>query len=189
MSDANDVARQIVAIGCDPNWPDESVTISPLRLQKLLYYSQGWSLALLDRFLFADPIEAWQFGPVVPAVYQQFAGRSSGLALGDFAPPSSGLDPIVTRLLDAVWREYAQFTPGQLVTMTHSEAPWREAWESGMRSRITHEAMAKFFRGEMRRRTPKGWPSPAEVWQADAEADRGGWVDGKTFFEKLLAEL
>ena len=54
--------------------PDESVLVSPLRLQKLLYYCQGWSLALLGRPLFRQPIEAWMNGPVVKDVYQKATG-------------------------------------------------------------------------------------------------------------------
>ena len=43
--------------------------ISNLKLQKLLYYSQGCFLALRDEPLFDSPIEAWTYGPVVPEVY------------------------------------------------------------------------------------------------------------------------
>ena len=54
-------------------------TISNLKLQKLLYYAQGFHLALNDSPLFAESIEAWTHGPVVPVVYQLYkhAGASA----------------------------------------------------------------------------------------------------------------
>ncbi|MFK5281891.1 Panacea domain-containing protein, partial [Lacticaseibacillus paracasei] len=50
----------------------EEPDISNLKLLKLLYYAQGTCLALLDRPLFSETIEAWRHGPVVPSVYQAF---------------------------------------------------------------------------------------------------------------------
>ena len=46
--------------------------ITNLKLVKLCYIAQGLSLALLDKPLFSEPIEAWQYGPVVPSVYHEF---------------------------------------------------------------------------------------------------------------------
>ena len=64
---AIDVARHIV------NYTNEQgKTVSNLKLQKLLYFVQGFFLALLDRPCFSDEIEAWDFGPVVPVVYRNF---------------------------------------------------------------------------------------------------------------------
>ncbi|GHU69931.1 hypothetical protein FACS1894184_14690 [Clostridia bacterium] len=44
-----------------------------LRLQKLLFFAQGWSLVIRGVPLFDDPIEAWQYGPVVPTVYRELS--------------------------------------------------------------------------------------------------------------------
>lgn len=44
----------------------------PLKLQKLLYLSQGFSFAFYDEELFSDEIEAWVHGPVVPNVYREY---------------------------------------------------------------------------------------------------------------------
>lgn len=40
--------------------------ISNLKLQKLIYYAQGFHLAISDRPLFPEPIKAWIHGPAVP---------------------------------------------------------------------------------------------------------------------------
>src|SRR5690606_17024633 len=67
---------------------DAGDLISNLKLQKLVYYAQGFSLALLDEPLFEDEIEAWMHGPVVPALYREFKTHgSAGIpAPTDFDP-------------------------------------------------------------------------------------------------------
>src|SRR6185437_3402754 len=51
---------------------DVGDAITNLKLQKLLYYAQGWHLALYDKPLFRERIEAWPHGPVVPPIYGKF---------------------------------------------------------------------------------------------------------------------
>ena len=51
---------------------NENMTVSNLKLQQLLYYAQGWHLALWGNKLFNERIEAWIMGPVIPAVYHKF---------------------------------------------------------------------------------------------------------------------
>src|SRR5690554_1871913 len=54
----------------------ETEAITHLRLQKLLYYVQGWSLASTDQPFFDEPIQAWPHGPVAVAAYQYFCKYS-----------------------------------------------------------------------------------------------------------------
>ncbi|MDR1166980.1 MAG: DUF4065 domain-containing protein [Deltaproteobacteria bacterium] len=49
--------------------------LTPLKLQKELYFAQGWHLAYHDVPLFEDPIEAWKYGPVVSSVYFALSSR------------------------------------------------------------------------------------------------------------------
>ena len=180
-----DVARHLVALGTDADCPGESVTLGPLRLQKLLYYSQGWTLGLLGRPLFADPIEAWRQGPVVPAVAGPFATIPRGLTLTDFGPCEE-LAEVEARLVAMIWREHARYTPCQLAAMTRSEAPWRDAFATGERAEITTLAMTEFFGAEQAKYRKNGWPTPAEVWRADSEVDETSGVDARTLFAQLL---
>ena len=66
MSKALSVAKFLLELAEREDEPDR---LSHLRLQKLLYYTQGWSLALRDKALFKDRIEAWAHGPVVKKLY------------------------------------------------------------------------------------------------------------------------
>lgn len=44
----------------------------PLKLQKLLYFAQGFSYAFYDKELFNDDFEAWVHGPVIPSIYHEY---------------------------------------------------------------------------------------------------------------------
>jgi uncharacterized phage-associated protein len=69
MATALDVAQYFLAVA-----PEEE-GITHLKLEKLVAYAQALSLALLDRPLFPDEIEAWEHGPVVASVYNEFKGN------------------------------------------------------------------------------------------------------------------
>ncbi|MGL6349555.1 MAG: Panacea domain-containing protein, partial [Aeromonas sp.] len=48
----------------------EGRSLTPMQLIKLTYIAHGWSLAVANRDLFTDRIEAWKYGPVIPSLYQ-----------------------------------------------------------------------------------------------------------------------
>ena len=84
MAAAMDVARQFVRLA----WEDEELEgLTHLRLQKLLYYAQGWHLAAFGRALFAGHIEAWKHGPVVQEVYPTFAGKTDAISPQEAGEP------------------------------------------------------------------------------------------------------
>jgi uncharacterized phage-associated protein len=117
---ANEVAGYFLA-KCDEAAGD---LISNLKLQKLLYYAQGFCLALTSKPLFHEPIEAWTHGPVVPAVYHRFKDyRDFGLPIPADIPQ---FDSGTQELLDEVYAVYGQFSAWKLRNMTHLESPWRD---------------------------------------------------------------
>ena len=147
MSPALEVAKHLLrlsAAGEEPDW------LCHMRLQKLLYYAQGWSLAVRGRALFPEVVEAWQYGPVVGGLYPVF--RRYGHAS---IPPEdiddAHLDAAEAEFVTVIWNAYKQFSATKLCEMTHGEAPWLEArgglasHESG-NAPISHEAMIAFFR-------------------------------------------
>src|SRR4051812_40137322 len=82
--------------------------ITHLKVQKLVYYAQAWSLAYFDRPLFDEDMQAWAHGPVAPTVWEQFKG------LGFSSIPEQRvrrkIDGDAARLLAAVQRKYGVFT-------------------------------------------------------------------------------
>lgn len=135
---AHDVAKYFLALECE----DAGDTMSNLKLQKLLYYAQGYHLAVHGEPLFDDPIEAWQHGPVVPSVYHEFKeyGGSSLPCPVDFERDLYQDD--VQQLLDETYAVYGQFSAWKLRDMTHDESPWRETPANNV---ISHELMRRFF--------------------------------------------
>ena len=123
--------------------------ISHLKLQKLAYYCQGFFLALFDRPLFNENIEAWQHGPVCRDLYQEYKKFGSNrieLASSDF-DPEAVLGEEEFGLVEEVYQVFGQFTAWKLRDMTHEEAPWREAFPS--ESSITPESMKAYFRTQL----------------------------------------
>ena len=47
-------------------------SISPMKLQKLVYFAHGWNLAISNNPLIKEPIEAWDYGPVISTIYNEF---------------------------------------------------------------------------------------------------------------------
>jgi uncharacterized phage-associated protein len=107
---------------------DAGELISNLKLQKLLYYAQGFHLALFGVPLFSDRIKAWRYGPVVPDVWHRYKEADWGPIEKPADFDFGRYDPQTRELLDEVNRVYGQFSAAKLRDMTHEEPPWREAW-------------------------------------------------------------
>lgn len=141
MLTAKDVARYFLATQDE----DAGEGISNLKLQKLCYYAQGFSLALLDRPLFKDNIYAWAHGPVVPDLYHQYKTYGDGPipAPDDF--DFSVYDGETRELLDEVAQVYGQFSAWKLRNMTHSEPPWNDARRRMNGALISADSMKFYF--------------------------------------------
>jgi uncharacterized phage-associated protein len=122
--------------------------ISNLKMQKLCYYAQGFYLALNGSRLFPDDIEAWQHGPVVPALYHKYKSWPSvRLSVSEDFDPDI-LSEEVRNLLGDVYRDYGQYSAWRLRDMTHMEPPWVNT----MRKKVTvisDSEMINFFKTQL----------------------------------------
>jgi uncharacterized phage-associated protein len=124
--------------------------ISTMKLHKLVYYCQAWSLVWDERPLFAERIEAWASGPVVPALFKHHKGTYavSTWSLGD----PRNLDSDARDTVDAVIRAYGKKKAQWLVDLTHKERPWREA-RAGVpdgdpsNNTVSLDAMLEYYSG------------------------------------------
>lgn len=123
--------------------------LSNKKLQKLIYYAQAWSLALMGDPLFKESIEAWIHGPVVPEVYHHYKTTGFGIieetTVKDFKLPQDCLD-----ILNEVWRVYGKYDADYLELLTHNEDPWihaRNKTEADKASQavISHSSMFSFY--------------------------------------------
>lgn len=141
MASIHDVANYFLVQTDD----EAGDTVSNLKLQKLVYYAQGFHLALKGTPLFPEQLQAWNHGPVSPALYQTYKTFGAGAlpVPGDF--DSACLTPEETEVLDDVYQVYGQFSAWKLRDLTHDEAPWINAYREDANTVITHEAMLEFF--------------------------------------------
>jgi len=122
--------------------------MSAMKLQKLCYYSQAWSLVFDGEKLFDDSIQAWANGPVVRSLYAQHRGQFTVDSTS--FPAKSRLTDGETATIDAVLNSYGGLTATQLSNLTHNEEPWLEARRgvpAGARSEaeISPATMLEFY--------------------------------------------
>jgi len=129
-------------------------SISPMKLQKLIYYAHGWHLAIHDTPLINNELEAWQFGPVIREIYQDVKryGNQDVSELiqkfdfNDWSFDTPELDdPEASEFLDAVYNAYGSFSAIKLSDMTHTpNAPWDIARKTGLNT-INNEIIKNYF--------------------------------------------
>ena len=127
-------------------------TISHLKLQKLMYYAQAWSLALNHKCLFDEDFEAWTHGPVLPTLWQRFKEFDwNSIPPEAIISNTDGLTEEDEELLSDILNSYGDLSAKHLEELTHSETPWRNARGNlPIEARSTHiidkERMQEYYR-------------------------------------------
>lgn len=135
---AQDIANYFLSLVNE----DVGEGITNMKMQKLLYYAQGFSLAVFGMPFFNEAIEAWQYGPVVPALYHAYKKygntplpQPQGTTVNLFTQPEQ-------ELLNQIYSEYGQFSAWRLSDMTHQETPWKS---TPLNEVISHEKLKSYF--------------------------------------------
>ncbi|MDB5070423.1 MAG: hypothetical protein JWM87_1534 [Candidatus Eremiobacteraeota bacterium] len=100
--------------------------MSAMKLQKLVFYSQAWSLAWDDRVLFGEPIEASSEGPIVRSLWEK-TNRAYEVSLDDLTGDLATLDSGAQKTILNALRFYGDMTDGELGDLIEVEEPWRAA--------------------------------------------------------------
>jgi uncharacterized phage-associated protein len=139
MVDVFDVAKFIL---------EKQGPMTTMKLQKLVYYCQAWSLVWDEKPLFNEKIEAWASGPVVEELYQQHKGKFiiDDINKGD----TSKLSIKQKTTINAVLRGYGKKSGQWLADLTHMENPWKDArkdYDPGTLcdEEITQPAMLEYY--------------------------------------------
>lgn len=102
--------------------------ITPLALQKILYYSQGFYKAFFGKFLFNDDCQAWIHGPVYLRIYEKYKMfKSDDIPIYVDYDISDILDDEKRELLDVIIKCFGYYNGKALEKMTHYETPWINA--------------------------------------------------------------
>ena len=147
MAKLRDVAAFYISLAQDMADMELGDAMTNLRLQKMLYFSQGWMLARHGRPLFEDAIEAWQYGPVVPVCYNWYKGSGGNPLTAEMPSRDAFTDEEYELLFDA-WNELSKYSTSQLVSMTHEAGtPWDTVWNHSKQREIGQEEIRRYFAG------------------------------------------
>ena len=108
----------------------KSGDITPLALQKLLYYAQSFYYALFKENLFEDDCQAWAHGPVFPSVYykyKEYGYDPIGCSIEAYENDVNVFTNKEICFLDAIISCFGCYSGWILSNMTHNEIPWIEA--------------------------------------------------------------
>lgn len=165
MKDIQDVARYLGL-----SLLSKGFSVSPLKLQKILYYTQSWYMVFFGRekTLFKENPQAWVNGPVYPVIYRLYRDKTDGMCehlhAKDFGCTDETLAEEASKLatkmelsdneiqcIDSIVTLYGSKSQNQLIFMTHSEAPWADQ-RKGLspfdysQSEISHDAMYNYYK-------------------------------------------
>ena len=142
MTNIYDVAKYILT---------KQGEMSTMKLQKLCYYCQAWSLVWDDEPLFAEEFHAWETGPVCEELFYQTHGQFSVVA-SDEPGDINNLTYEQKETIDSVLNYYAHHNAQWLSRLAHLEDPWKLARNniasgSSRDDIITRESMAIYYGG------------------------------------------
>ena len=105
----------------------EKITVTPMKLQKLLYFIYRDFLQKYDCDLFSENFEVWTYGPVLSSVYDEFKSFKAS-RITKFAKNADGSASIIAEdgnakeiieIIDSVWERYKTYTGIELSNLTH----------------------------------------------------------------------
>ena len=141
--------------------------VSPMKLQKLVYYAHGWYAGNTGEPLIDEAVEAWQYGPVIPSLYHEFkrfgssvvACRATDFEGMELCEVPSPTEPKIRDFLRHIWDSYGRFTGTKLSEMTHAEgSPWDVTWKESQGLRgvdIPFERITEHFKNAVEKARKK----------------------------------
>jgi len=139
MSNVFDVAQYIL---------QRKGPMTAMKLQKLVYYCQAWSLVWDEKPIFKERIEAWASGPVVRELYEEHKGKFQISDLEKGSIDNLNLEQRET--IDAILQAYGDKPAQWLSDLTHMEKPWNDAREGipigqNCENEITLASMVEYY--------------------------------------------
>lgn len=134
---AHDVAAAIIG---------EAAEIDALRLQKLVFLAAGEYLALTGQAMFPEPIEAWDYGPVVHSLYKTYQNCEAKPIIAPKKGDPARLNDVAMACVESVVARFGHMTGSDLISLTHGMAPWRKAYVLGrFRTAIDLQEIYEYF--------------------------------------------
>ena len=122
--DARAVANRLIEKSLE-----EGNFLTPLQIIKLVYFCHGWMLALYNRPLIKQSVQAWQYGPVVPELYRDLKDYGGDPVAEKIKVAEENFDELEADLIDQVYSKYGHLSGIDLSRLTHAPGtPWYEVW-------------------------------------------------------------
>jgi uncharacterized phage-associated protein len=138
--DAKQISSYVISL--TQNNPEENLT--NLKLQKILYYLQGYYLALYNESLFDDEIESWRYGPVISDVYHTYKGYgNNSIIIPEIDLKFDFILENQKKFINKVYYYYRQFSAIKLMELTHNEKPWLTTF--GRVQIMSQDLLKEFF--------------------------------------------
>lgn len=137
-----DIAAYIIKLSNEIGEP-----LTNMKLQKLVYYVFAWYAVEKGKKLFDEPIYAWKYGPVIKSIYSEYQIYGADVIKKVGKGDPEALDAFTKSLIEDVFNVYGNKTAIELMSLTHSEAPWRDAFESASGDTpISFDAIVGFYK-------------------------------------------
>lgn len=145
--DSRAVANEILKIG-----REKGISMSMMKLIKLVYFAHAWMLGLTGKPLCSDPVEAWPYGPVFRDLYNDLPYKGSQVITKLIETPFGGAyadsfsaneKAIISRIIDV----YGNLDAFQLSDITHQlGTPWYQTQErKGNFSKIDNDLIKEYY--------------------------------------------
>ncbi len=122
---------------------DNILDLTPMKIQKLVFFTHGWYLGVYGEPLISDEVQAWRSGPVINSIYQEFKNygnrnitkKAKKLYYKDgkmwLEEPKIDEDDVnAFAIIKEIWNAYQNLTPAQLSNITHRNGtPWHQITE------------------------------------------------------------
>lgn len=127
MADARIVANRFLDLA-----EEQGRSLTPMQLLKLVYIAHGWMLGLNGRPLINQPVEAWQYGPVVRDLYNGVRSFGRGQVRGRIPAFGGALDYYEDDMVKQVFKLYGHMDGIALSNITHmADTPWAQTYRHG----------------------------------------------------------
>ena len=146
--------KHVVNCFLQKDFEDGTASITPMKMQKLLYFLQGWHLAITGEPVIEEKFSAWQYGPVEENLYHMLK-KYRGMPITAYLTDEDSQQAFVVantaemfhKILDMVWRKYSIFSALQLSAMTHEQGtPWDDVYNHSTSPYISNDEIKDYFK-------------------------------------------
>src|SRR5690606_35378781 len=118
---AMDIAKRLV---------EKKPGLTLMTIQKLVYIAHGIHLALRDRPLINEVVQAWRYGPVIPSLYHSLKHNGPNPISYIYTPYDGPISSDADALLDFIIRSYGDMPASKLMAITHMPgSPWSQVYD------------------------------------------------------------